>query len=457
MTRGKRQLFGTDGIRGRANEHPVTGEVALALGRALTLSLRSKGRRKRPRIVVGKDTRLSGYMLETAIASGICSMGGEVLLVGPLPTPGISFITSSMRADAGVVISASHNPFGDNGIKLFGADGYKLPDEEEAGIERLMEDAGLSGRVTAGSAVGQAARIDDALGRYIVALKNTFPRELTLDGVRLVVDCANGAAYRAAPAVFRELGAEVKALGVAPNGRNINRRCGSLHPDVAGREVVRSGAQLGVSLDGDADRLILIDEAGEVVDGDAVMALVATRMLRQKTLARKTLVTTVMSNLGLDHAVRAAGGRVVRTAVGDRYVVEEMRRGGFNFGGEQSGHMIFLDHATTGDGILAALQVLAVMVREQRPLSEIASGIMERVPQVLCSFAVPRREPVESLPGAQRAIRDAERKLGDAGRVLVRYSGTEAKARVLVEGPDEGVIAAMADRIRDALLESLGQ
>ncbi|HUT79279.1 MAG TPA: phosphoglucosamine mutase, partial [Polyangia bacterium] len=443
MTRGKRQLFGTDGIRGRANEHPITGEVALALGRALTLSLRSKGRRKRPRIVVGKDTRLSGYMLETAIASGICSMGGEVLLVGPLPTPGISFITSSMRADAGVVISASHNPFRDNGIKLFGADGYKLPDEEEAGIERLMEDAGLPGRAAAGSDVGQAARIDDALGRYIVALKNTFPRELTLDGVRLVVDCANGAAYRAAPAVFRELGAEVKALGVSPNGRNINRRCGSLHPDVAAREVVRTGAQLGISLDGDADRVILIDEAGEVVDGDAVMALVAARMLRQKTLAKKTLVTTVMSNLGLDNAVRAAGGKVVRTAVGDRYVVEEMRRGGFNFGGEQSGHMIFLDHATTGDGALAALQVLAVMVREQRPLSEIASGIMERVPQVLRSFAVPRREPIEGLPRAMRAIRDAERKLGNDGRVLVRYSGTEAKARVLVEGPADSEIAAL--------------
>ncbi len=457
MTRGRRQLFGTDGIRGRANHHPITGEVAMALGRALTLSLRRAGRRRRPRIVVGKDTRLSGYMLETAIASGICSLGGEVLLVGPLPTPGISFITSSMRADAGVVISASHNPFQDNGIKLFGADGFKLPDEEEAAIEELIADTGLPGQASAGSDIGQAMRIDDALGRYIVALKNTFPRELTLDGVRLVVDCANGAAYRAAPAVFRELGAEVKALGVSPNGRNINRRCGSLHPEVAGREVVRVGADIGISLDGDADRVILLDERGDAVDGDAVMALVAARMLRQKALARKTLVTTVMSNLGLDHAVNAAGGRVVRTAVGDRYVVEEMRRGGYNFGGEQSGHMIFLDHATTGDGILAALQVLAVMVREQRPLSDIVLGIMERVPQVLRSFAVPRREPVEKLPRALKAIRDAERKLGGEGRVLVRYSGTEAKARVLVEGPDERAIATLADRIRDALLESLGE
>ena len=451
MSEHERKLFGTDGIRGVAGVHPITGEVALALGRALTITARDAGGRSRPRIVVGKDTRLSGYMLETALASGICSMGGEVMLVGPLPTPGISFITSSMRADAGVVISASHNPYGDNGIKLFGPDGFKLPDATEAEIERRMADEDLAARAARGAGVGQASRIEDARGRYVVELKHTFPRELTLDGVRLVVDCANGAAYRTAPAVFRELGAEVRALGVSPNGRNINARCGSLHPEVTAREVKKRRAHAGVALDGDADRLILIDERGEIVDGDAVMALLATRMLARRKLKKKTLVATVMSNLGLDLALRAAGGKVVRTDVGDRYVVEEMRRRGYCLGGEQSGHLIFLDHATTGDGILAALQVLAVMVREKRPLSEIVSGIMERVPQTLVSFPVGRKAPIESLPSARREIEKARRELGDLGRVFVRYSGTEAKARVLVEGPSPEKNEAHAARVRAAL------
>jgi len=449
-----RKLFGTDGIRGVANKHPMTGEVAMALGRALTLTLRRAGGRKSPRIVIGKDTRLSGYMLETAIASGVCSMGGQVMLVGPLPTPGISFITSSMRADAGIVISASHNPYEDNGIKLFGADGFKLPDAAEAEIEGLM-DSDLASRAPIDAGIGQAVRIDDALGRYVVELKHTFPRDLTLEGIKLVVDCANGAAYRTAPIVLRELGARVKALGVAPNGRNINLRCGSLHPELAARAVVKAGAQIGITLDGDADRLILIDERGQVVDGDAVMALVATRMLERGELRKKTLVTTVMSNLGLDHAIRQAGGKVLRTPVGDRYVVEAMRKRGCNLGGEQSGHLIFLDHATTGDGIVAALQVLAVMVREGRPLSELASGTMRRVPQVLINFKVERKVPLERLSGAQRAITAVERRLGGKGRVLVRYSGTESKARVLVEGPDEVQIREAAEQIRDAMLADL--
>ena len=452
MTTKTRKLFGTDGVRGVANAHPMTGEVAMSLGRALTQILRKSGGRKRPRIVIGKDTRLSGYMFETAITSGICAAGGEVMLVGPLPTPGFSFITASMRADAGVVISASHNPYRDNGIKLFGADGFKFPDEVEAQIEEAMKE---TGRLAVGSGVRRSVRIDDALGRYVVELKHTFPRELTLDGVRMVVDCANGAAYKTAPIVFRELGAEVKALGVTPNGCNINLRCGSLHPDVAAREVVKGGAHVGVCLDGDADRLILIDERGEVVDGDAVMALCATRMIKERSLQKNTLVTTVMSNIGLDRAIRKAGGRVVRTAVGDRYVVEEMRKNGYNLGGEQSGHLIFLDHAMTGDGILAALQVLAVMVRERRPLSELASGIMTRVPQALLSFAVGRKAPLETLPAVHKAITAVEKALGDDGRVLVRYSGTEAKARVLVEGPDEKAIAAHAAKIKDALIKEL--
>jgi phosphoglucosamine mutase len=454
MATHTRKLFGTDGIRGVANQHPMTGELAMALGRALTLALRRAGGRKSPRVVIGKDTRLSGYMIETAIASGICSMGGQVMLVGPLPTPGISFITHSMRADAGVVISASHNPYEDNGIKLFGADGFKLPDAAEAEIEELME-GDLASRAPVKGGVGQAVRIDDALGRYVVELKHTFPRDLTLDGVKLVVDCANGAAYRTAPIVFQELGANVKALGVSPNGRNINLRCGSLYPELAARQVVKSGAQIGITLDGDADRLILLDEQGSVVDGDVVMALVATRMLQRRELRKKTLVTTVMSNLGLDHAIRAAGGKVVRTPVGDRYVVETMRKRGCNLGGEQSGHLIFLDHATTGDGIVAALQVLAVMVREGKPLSELASGIMQRVPQVLINFAVERKTPIAQLPGAQAAIASVEGKLGDKGRVLVRYSGTESKARVLVEGPSEKQIRKHAERIRDAMIKDL--
>lgn len=446
MASHTRNLFGTDGIRGVANRYPMTGDVAMALGRALTLSLRRSGGRRSPRVVIGKDTRLSGYMLETAIASGVCSMGGRVLLVGPLPTPGISFITSSMRADAGVVISASHNSYEDNGIKLFGADGFKLPDEAEADIESLM-GGDLAARAPTESGIGQAIRIDDARGRYVVELKHTFPRELTLDGIKLVVDCAHGAAYRTAPEVFQELGARVKALGVSPNGRNINQRCGSLHPELAARQVIKSGAHMGITLDGDADRVILIDELGNVVDGDAVMALVTIRMLKRKELRRKTLVTTVMSNLGLDHAIREAGGKVVRTPVGDRYVVEAMRKLGCNLGGEQSGHLIFLDHATTGDGIVAALQVLAVMVREGRPLSELARGIIERVPQVLVNFPVARKTPLTQLPQVRAAIAAVEVELGDRGRVLVRYSGTESKARVLIEGPSEKQIRKHAQRL----------
>lgn len=455
MTTSKRKLFGTDGIRGKANHHPMTSEIALALGRALTLNVKSRCGRRRPRIVVGKDTRLSGYMLETAIASGICSLGGQVMLVGPLPTPGISFITVSMRADAGVMISASHNPYRDNGIKLFSSDGFKLPDREEEEIERVMRSGELASAVSSVEQIGQAVRIDDALGRYIVELKHTFAKDLALDGIRMVVDCANGAAYRVAPAVFRELGADLIPIGVSPNGRNINKRCGSLHPEAAAREVLRSGSQIGVALDGDADRVILIDEKGNAVDGDAVMALCATRMVASGKLAKKTLVTTVMSNIGLDRAVKKAGGKVVRTQVGDRYVVETMREHGYNFGGEQSGHLIFLDHVSTGDGIVAALQILEIMLREQKPLSELAAASMERVPQALLSFSVQKKLPIETLDDVNRAIGKAEADLGDDGRVLVRYSGTEDKARVLVEGTDEKRIQEHALAIKGALERSL--
>lgn len=454
MTEIKRKLFGTDGIRGQANRYPMTSEIALALGRALTYVLSNVNGRKRPRVVIGKDTRLSGYMLETAMASGICSMGGEVMLVGPLPTPGISFIATSMRADAGVVISASHNPYMDNGIKLFGSDGFKLPDEEEAAIEQLME-GDIMARAPSGGRVGNALRIDDAVGRYIIELKHTFPKGLTLDGVKMVVDCAHGAAYRVAPAVFQELGAELKVIGANPNGRNINQKCGSLHPEVAGREVVKSHAQIGVTLDGDADRVILIDERGRPIDGDVVMALCATRMLQNKRLAKKTLVTTVMSNLGLDRALEKHKGKTVRTRVGDRYVVETMRKKGYNFGGEQSGHLIFLDHASTGDGIVAALQILEILLLENKPLSELADAVMERVPQSLLSFKVPKKIALESLPSVMKTIESVEKTLGRDGRVLVRYSGTELKARVLVEGPDPKKIHLYAAEISESLTQAL--
>jgi phosphoglucosamine mutase len=445
----QRKLFGTDGIRGEANVHPMTAEVALRLGRALGYRLRGP-EGHRAKVLIGKDTRLSGYMIETALASGLCSAGADVLLVGPLPTPAIAFLTSSMRADAGVVISASHNPYQDNGIKVFAGDGFKLPDEVELELESLMEaEATAAWRPTA-THIGRATRVDDALGRYAVFAKGAFPRELTLEGMTVVVDCAHGAAYKVAPEVLRELGAQVITLGVRPNGTNINRRCGALHPDNMARHVRRSGAHLGVALDGDADRCVLADE-----HGDQILALIARRMIHAGTLARNTLVATVMSNLGLERSLAEVGGQVVRVAVGDRYVVEHMRREGLNFGGEQSGHVIRMDHSTTGDGLVTALTVLAVMAREQRPLSELAA-CMTRYPQVLLNVPVQRKMPLDELPGVQRAIADVQQRLGNDGRVLVRYSGTELLARVMVEGPDDGLIRAHADRICEALKGELG-
>jgi phosphoglucosamine mutase len=457
---GVRRLFGTDGVRGVANVHPMTAEMALQLGRALAYLVRNGAHRHR--IVIGKDTRLSGYLLEQAIASGICSMGVDVMLCGPLPTPGIAFITESMRADAGVVISASHNPYQDNGIKFFSRDGFKLPDEMELRIERLVlgtpgDDGGAEDfhalRPTA-NRIGKATRIGDATGRYVVFLKALFPRDLTLDGLTIVVDCAHGAAYKVAPAVFEELGAKVITLNAKPDGKNINDACGAVHPEAMAKVFEKYGAQLGIALVGDADRFIVADEKGRIVDGDAIMAIVGRDLIRQRTLAKKTVVATVMSNIGLERSLREAGGKVVRTQVGDRYVVEEMRRSGYNFGGEQSGHLLFLDHVTTGDGVCAALNVIAVMLREGRPLSELAR-VFEPVPQVQLNLNVKERRPLESLPDVQRAIAAVEKSLASDGRVLVRYSGTENKARVLVEGPDAKKIAAHAESIADALKKAL--
>ncbi len=444
----ERKLFGTDGIRGRANVDPMTPELALRLGRAITL-VAARGKSRAPRIVIGKDTRVSGYMLESAISAGICAAGGRVLLSGPIPTPAVANLTQSMRADAGVVISASHNPFADNGIKLFGPDGFKLPDSEEAAIEALLLDPKLESQGKTGASIGRAERFDSSVGRYIVFAKNTFPKELTLDGLRIVVDAAHGAAYRVAPAVFAELGAEVVPLGCRPNGTNINRNCGAMHPEHVALEVKKRKAHIGVALDGDADRVIFVDEHGTMVDGDAIMALCGTRMHKARKLNQGRLVTTVMSNMGLERALEAVGGNVLRTAVGDRYVVEALRAESLSFGGEQSGHLIFMEHATTGDGLVAALQVIAIMVAEQKSLAELAH-VMERVPQLLESINLPARKPLDQMMQLTSRISAAEKQLGREGRVLVRWSGTEPKLRLMVEGPDPAVLKTLVDEMAEA-------
>ncbi len=472
----KRQLFGTDGVRGVANQEPMTSEMALKLGRALAAvvhnprsdtsrapaeskapspaKLRGVHGRHRYKILIGKDTRLSGYMLETALASGICSMGADVLLVGPLPTPGVAYLTRSMRADAGVVISASHNPFQDNGIKFFSYDGFKLPDETEARMEEMIFSGETERhRPTAGE-IGKQSRVDDAIGRYVVFLKSTFPRHLTLEGMKIVVDCGHGAAYRVAPAVLTELGAEVFPIGVRPDGENINRGCGSLYPETACQALMEYGADLALAMDGDADRAIFIDEKGEVVDGDQVMAICAKEMRDKKTLRGGTVVATVMSNLGLELALQGMGLKLARTQVGDRYVVEEMLRGGFNLGGEQSGHLLFLDHNTTGDGCVTALQLLAVMVERGRRLGELKK-VMTRLPQVLLNVKVKEKKDMASLPGVRAKIAAVEKDLGARGRLLVRYSGTELLARVMLEGENEDRIRAMAQEIAEEIRKEL--
>lgn len=455
----ERKLFGTDGVRGVANEFPMTAEIAVKLGQAIAVHFRKKmpNPSHRTRILIGKDTRLSGYMFESGLAAGITSMGADVQLVGPLPTPGISFLTTGMRADAGIVISASHNPYQDNGIKIFGRDGFKLPDEEELALEELVF-ASQPPTVEAGQ-IGRATRIDDATGRYIVFLKNTFPRDLNLDGLRVVVDCANGAAYKVAPAVLRELGAEVFPLAIEPDGYNINRKCGSLYPESVAERVRETRADIGICLDGDADRVILIDENGAVVDGDRIIALCALSLKSQGLLKNDTVVTTIMSNVGLEVGLKKQGIQLLRSNVGDRYVVEAMRQGGHNLGGEQSGHLIFLDHTTTGDGMLAALQVLAIMRRESRKLSDIAQ-VMTPFPQVLLNAEVAAKPPLESLPDYQEAVREVEAELQGSGRVVVRYSGTESKVRVMVEGPSAGIVRSHAEKLLQTLqreIESRGR
>lgn len=443
-----RKLFGTDGVRGVANVYPMTAEVALQLGRALAYVIKFGAGRHR--IVVGKDTRISGYLLEYATVAGICSMGVDALLLGPFPTPGIAFITSSMRADAGVVISASHNPYQDNGIKFFSGNGFKLPDELEARIEILMTQPEVEGACPTATEVGQAFRMDDARGRYISFLKSTFPKEMELDGLKIVVDCAHGATYRIAPEIFTELGAEVIPLGVRPNGRNINHKCGATSPATMAILVKRHGADLGIAFDGDGDRVIMVDHRGEIVDGDHILGICAQDMLERESLRRKTVVGTVMSNLGLELALKARGIRLLRAPVGDRYVVEAMLKGGYNLGGEQSGHVLFLNYTTTGDGILTALRLLAVMLRKDKPLAELAA-FLQKCPQILINVEVKEKKDLKTLPQARQAIHEAEKRLGDRGRLLVRYSGTEAKLRVMTEGEDESLIRQVAQDLAQGL------
>jgi phosphoglucosamine mutase len=445
-----RQYFGTDGVRGRVGEAPMTVDFALRLASAAARVLAPHG----GKVLIGKDTRLSGYMFEDALAAGICSMGVHVIQVGPMPTPGLAFLTADMRCDAGVMISASHNPYRDNGIKFFAHDGFKLPDDTERVIEELIESGELERLRAEPDHIGRARRIDDAEGRYIVFLKKTFPMDLTLDGLRIVLDCANGAAYKVGPKVFEELGAEVFAIGVEPDGRNINKNCGALFPERLAAKVRELRADVGIALDGDADRGVLVTERGDVVDGDALLLLCARELHDRGLLRGGAVVATVMSNLGLERALGKLGLNLVRTQVGDRYVVEAMRAGGYNLGGEQSGHVVFLDHNTSGDGLITALQALAILRRRGRPLSELVAG-MERFPQVLLNVPVPEKRPLEELPSLCASIRKVEDALNGRGRVLIRYSGTEPKARVMVEGEDETLVHEYAADLAESLRRAL--
>ncbi len=457
-----RKFFGTDGIRGEANRPPMTADMALKVAMATALTLRRGAEEEtdpslRPhqsRAVIGKDTRLSGYMLEQAMASGFVAMGMDVVLVGPIPTPGIAMLTRSLRADVGVMISASHNPFQDNGIKLFASDGYKLPDEVEQVIEERMSNGACTAALAAPADLGKASRLDDASGRYIEFIKASFSRRQTLERMKIVVDCANGSAYKVAPKVLWELGAEVVETGVSPNGRNINDGCGATDTQRLQEKVVECGADLGVALDGDADRLILVDETGSRIDGDQIMALIAKSWHARGILQCGGIVTTVMSNLGLERFVRSLGLDLVRTPVGDRYVVEEMRRSGYNFGGEQSGHLIMTDYGTTGDGLLAALQVLDILRQDDRPASEVLH-VFDPLPQILKNVRYKNGKPLEK-EAVKAAILRAEKDLSGGGRLLVRASGTEPVIRVMAEGDKPERIEKIVDGVCAAITQAAG-
>lgn len=449
------RMFGTDGVRGIANVHPMTAEMALEIGRAAAYVCK-KHPKQRHKIVIGKDTRVSGYMLESALTAGICSMGVDVLQVGPLSTPGIAFLTRSMRADAGMVISASHNPYQDNGIKIFSRSGFKLPDAEEDEIEDLITSGRIRDIRPTADEIGRAERIEDAGGRYVVFCKNTFPEDQTLEGMKIVLDCANGATYRLAPAVFSELGADVTAIHCAPDGININHNCGSQHTGDLSARVRETGADVGLAFDGDGDRLIAVDERGAQITGDQVMAICA-RMYKELGLLRNNLVVaTVMSNFGFFTAMKRLGIREGVSKVGDRYVLEMMQEKGGVLGGEESGHIIFLNHHTTGDGIISALQLLWAMRWSGQPLSELA-GVMTLSPQKIINVDVTDKPPLETLPELQTKVREAEAELGERGRVLIRYSGTQSMCRVMVEGPTEEMTGRLTLALADAVKQCIGR
>ena len=459
MSHTPRKLFGTDGIRGVANIEPVTAETALKLGRAAAhvfAQNRSSSRTGRLKIVIGKDTRLSGYMLENAMVAGLTSLGADALIIGPLPTPGVAYITRSLRADAGIVLSASHNPYEDNGIKFFRHDGYKLDDEIEARIENLVFTGEIENIRPTATKIGKAYRIDDALGRYVEFAKQSFPRGFTLESLRIALDCGNGAAYKSSPCILRELGADLVVINNHPNGTNINANCGSTHPEQIQKLVRECKAQIGITHDGDADRVLLCDENGDLVDGDEIMAIAAIDHLERGCLEGNTLVATIMSNFGLDETLESRGGKVLRTKVGDRYVIEAMLRDGHNVGGEQSGHMIFRDHASTGDGIVSALQILRVMIETGKPLSELRK-VLKKYPQAQRNLRVKDKPPLDTLPAIQKLLAAAESDLQGKGRVLLRYSGTEPKIRLLIEGRDQSAIDLHADRIAEALQAEIGE
>jgi phosphoglucosamine mutase len=446
------RLFGTDGIRGTVNKHPMTPEFVLRIGMAAAHILREKHGRNM--ILIGKDTRLSGYMIESALTSGICSMGMNVTLVGPLPTPGIAFLTRTLRLDAGIVISASHNPFEDNGIKFFSSKGFKLPDELERKIEELVFDDGLSRKRPKGSDIGKAYRLDDATGRYIEYIKSTISKGITFEGMKIVVDCANGAAYKTTPWLLRELGADVISINERPDGININAGCGSLHIEGLRKNVKIHKADVGIAHDGDADRTIFCDEKGRMVDGDQVMGMWAVEMKRQGMLKKDTVVSTVMSNLGLEKYLEMNGIKLIRTKVGDRYVVEKMLDGGYNLGGEQSGHIIFIDHNTTGDGPLTVIQVLYLMKKRNAPLSKLASEI-KLFPQILLNVEVEHKYDIKTIPEIEESVKAAEKRLAGSGRILVRPSGTEPKIRVMLEGEDLKLITKLGKDISKVIKEKM--
>ena len=447
------RLFGTDGIRGVANVEPMTAERALQIGRAVAYLFKREGHKAR--IIIGKDTRISGYMLENALVAGICSMGANAYVVGPLPTPGIAFITQSMRADAGIVISASHNAYQDNGIKIFSGDGFKLPDRMEEKLEGLILDGKLEGLVPEAGAIGKAKRIDDAEGRYIVFLKHSFPDDLSMEAMKIVMDCANGATYKVAPNSFIELGADVKAIYTEPNGFNINKECGSQFPEEMARKVVETKSAIGLAFDGDGDRLIAVDETGAVVSGDQILAICAFQLKEAGRLRNDLVVSTVMANYGLGLAFEERGIHKIETKVGDRYVLESMRAQDSVIGGENSGHLIFLEHHTTGDGILSALQLIAAMIREGKPLSELAK-VMKVYPQTLINVGVSSKPLIEEIPGVADIIKQVEDELTGNGRVLVRYSGTELKCRVMVEGRTQELTDRYSGMIADVVRGRIG-